>query len=709
MKRLFIFLFLFLSYFGYSQVSPQYQNITIRNKADIKNVIILQGDTLVKWYKESDTAKTIYHVLVDSSFLVKYGNTQLGHGEYLGTPLLGMSETDGDTSTAIFIFHSIEEWGNALRTQIGDSVAQVSTAYDPTGDMKIYTQLYVSNGTQEANLNVTGDRILLEADTTRITGQIFAPGIEPEAGAKFYEMVGYGLDGRLFPRASIDWYDAVMDSIGKAPTVYSTWVRDTTNGYLYPANTSDTVYIPQVVKLGAQLYAPEMGFQLIPSTEMNVLVKNDYTGLIHTYPLSQFQTTMDTSGTGLWGLDSANNIVYTNETDWKVGIGTKTPAEALDVYGNINLLATTTTKGMIKQNNLSFLHTYAQIGRNLFLGVEAGSLTAQLFNNTAIGAYSMDSLLGGLANTAVGSYALTKLKNGTYNTAIGTSAMYESINSGNCVAVGESSLRTATVAAFTTAIGTASLQQLSVANYNTAIGYLSGNKYSTGNMDTTTRSIYIGAFTQSKNDNDTNQIVIGTYATGEGSNTFSIGDTTGNLLIGNFATDNVTVKGNLTADTVEADYYRGKVDIGEYYANWVGQFDAEDSEVVSITAVNTTSYKAIDIKGAAPFIYSYSNGITVPTDSVITFPTAGRYLIEYTLYGGASSAIMANFKIEKNDNTALTIFFTRIATTTAPSQLTISSIANISANDYLELKVKGVSGSQNYTVWSTNIVITKLQ
>ena len=204
---------------------------------------LLSDSTVQMWYRSYDTAKTIYHVLVDSSFLVKYGNTQFGHGEYLGTPLLGMFETDGDTSTAIFLVHDNEEWGSGIITQIADTVAHVGVGYDPTGDMKICVQLHATNGSQTTNLNVTPERILLEADTTRITGQIFAPDIEPEAGAKFYQMVGYGLDGRLFPRAAIDWYSDALDSNAKAPTVYSTWVRDTTKAVMYQSTLTDKVGI----------------------------------------------------------------------------------------------------------------------------------------------------------------------------------------------------------------------------------------------------------------------------------------------------------------------------------------------------------------------------------------------------------------------------------------------------------------------------------
>ena len=236
MRRLIIFLFLFLNYLGYSQVSPQYQNITIRNKADIKNVIILQGDTLAKWYKESDTAKTIYHVRVDSSFIMNYNNYRLGI-DPIYKIFMGYENDDGDTAN--YIYMDAENMTQSMSIHRNRTSGQVSTEYRPSDNSyatRIHSQrnedltgwqqgqlvvgadfVYLGCGdnvdTTNTILTLTKTHIELETDTTRITGQIFAPDIEPEAGAKFYQMVGYGLDGRLFPRTSIDWYDDVRDSL----------------------------------------------------------------------------------------------------------------------------------------------------------------------------------------------------------------------------------------------------------------------------------------------------------------------------------------------------------------------------------------------------------------------------------------------------------------------------------------------------------------
>jgi len=141
---------------------------------------------------------------------------------------------------------------------------------------------------------------------------IYMPDITSDGG-KFEYLVGLDPNGRLFPQPLASGYDSIQKAIGESHTPYSTWVRDTTAGRLSPANSTDTVYIPEVLKLGSDLYAPEIGFQLVPSTEMDVLVKNQSTGLIHTYPLEQFTNTVDTSGHSLFAPNNTTvelNVSY---------------------------------------------------------------------------------------------------------------------------------------------------------------------------------------------------------------------------------------------------------------------------------------------------------------------------------------------------------------------------------------------------------------
>lgn len=98
--------------------------------------------------------------------------------------------------------------------------------------------LWIADGDDIENTN---------AGDITFNGQLYAPDIAPEHMAKFHEIVGYGVDKKLFPKSIIDLYNDTQDSLGKMPTPspFITWVRDTANGELYPADMADNINIRQ--------------------------------------------------------------------------------------------------------------------------------------------------------------------------------------------------------------------------------------------------------------------------------------------------------------------------------------------------------------------------------------------------------------------------------------------------------------------------------
>jgi hypothetical protein len=188
--------------------------------------------------------------------------------------------------------------------------------------------------------NNTG-KVTINADTTLIIEPLYAKDsiyLERDAipflgtNDPLYGFLTLGkLDASTKRQLSMSTFKQAADSIGRQnissltdgdTSKYLTWVRDTTLNLLKPVNTLDTVYIPQVLKLGAQLYAPEMVFTPVPSTVMDVLVKNQTTGLIHTYPIGNFTTVIETTGAGLWTNDTTANTCHLTDTTYNVAIGT---------------------------------------------------------------------------------------------------------------------------------------------------------------------------------------------------------------------------------------------------------------------------------------------------------------------------------------------------------------------------------------------------
>lgn len=258
----------------------------------------------------------------------------------------------------------------------------------------------------------------------------------------------------------------------------------------------------------------------------------------------------------------------------KVSVGTQT------FGGNKTIIGESATVGNVfEAQNLS--HTVvARIsneGDSYFNGVRVGKGKASVSSNTTLGTTSLNSNTSGLNNTATGFETLVSNTTGNHNTAVGSNALKTNIlgsqntavgvlalgnnkasgntavgmyalnannTGGNNTAIGLSALQNNTGGSYNMAIGDSALilntngnanlgiGQLALQNnltgsYNIALGASSG-RYIAGGVtvnSTTDNSIYIGSLTKALANNQTNQIVIGYDATGGGSNTATIGNT----------------------------------------------------------------------------------------------------------------------------------------------------------------------------------------
>lgn len=185
--------------------------------------------------------------------------------------------------------------------------------------------------------------------------------------------------------------------------------------------------------------------------------------------------------------------------DWdnmhnRLGIGTATPASALDVYGAIDLYGV---------NGISYPISDTTFGASIGIGSSAlsGQTASASYNNTAIGYQSMGaSSVTGIDNvalgfkalssdtiggndTAIGYEALMRNIGGSNNTAVGMSALAYNTNGINNTAIGQSSMPNNGGGAYNTAVGKDSLSSNNAGNSNTAVGdaALTGNISGTGN------------------------------------------------------------------------------------------------------------------------------------------------------------------------------------------------------------------------------------
>ena len=130
--------------------------------------------------------------------------------------------------------------------------------------------------------------------------------------------------------------------------------------------------------------------------------------------------------------------------------------------------------------------------------------------NTSVGSGSANSFqISGNDNTSLGYNSLRKLGYGLQNVAVGSQALKELTGV------------TGSVISQNVAVGFRALPDLETGARNVAVGYNTGGTARNNLND----SVFIGDRAISQLDNQTNQIVIGATATGNGSNTVTLGNT----------------------------------------------------------------------------------------------------------------------------------------------------------------------------------------
>jgi trimeric autotransporter adhesin len=212
-----------------------------------------------------------------------------------------------------------------------------------------------------------------------------------------------------------------------------------------------------------------------------------------------------------------------------VGIGTTTPAAALDVNGTVNAANGYSVGGIP--------FAYGSLSYNTFLGFYAGNTTMTGGSNTAVGLLAFPHNTTGTFNTTIGEASLNANTTGTENAAIGSGALELNTTGGANTASGWASLINNTIGSyntgtgnealyfnttggFNTASGTSALQQNTTGGDNTASGYLSLLWNTTGSFNT---GLGTGAGPDSKSNNLSYATAIGACAIVSQSNALVLG------------------------------------------------------------------------------------------------------------------------------------------------------------------------------------------
>lgn len=178
-------------------------------------------------------------------------------------------------------------------------------------------------------------------------------------------------------------------------------------------------------------------------------------------------------------LDGDDNLFWDN-TNKRLGLGTTTPDQQLELTGNLKLPATTASTGIIYAGSLPILHNFGTM--NNFLGQRTGNLTLSGASyNNAVGDSALFSITSGDKNVAIGQGALKSLTSSTGNVAIGYGAGRSLTESSgyNTIIGFQAGIKTAIDR--NTFIGCEAGFMNTTGKYNTFIGHQSGYRNTISN------------------------------------------------------------------------------------------------------------------------------------------------------------------------------------------------------------------------------------
>jgi len=386
------------------------------------------------------------------------------------------------------------------------------------------------------------------------------------------------------------------------------------------------------------------------------------------------------------GLASGSANLFWDITNSRLGLGTASPNQQLELTGNMRFVATSggSPMGIIYKGTSLFIHdfnignngTVTVNGFNTFVGVNAGNLTMGTtativahassntavgngafkanttgYENTAVGLNALDANTTGLGNNAFGIDALGLNTSGVRNVAMGRYALNFNSSGGDNVGVGGGALYRNTSGGFNTGVGSDALFGNTTASNNVGIGLAAGAYLTNGSTENATgaNSVFIGANTRASAAGETNQNVFGYAAIGRGSNTTTIGNSsvTSTKAFGTFEVGTLsgtaTQLGGWTSGNIATAVTLGA---GLSFSSGTLNGAFLPLTLTGTTEVNTAG-QVLRIRdaGAYPDVYMNSNYWTAASD-VNTFIDVGSTSGQMQLNSAGRTIIAAATNVE---------------------------------------------------------------
>jgi hypothetical protein len=256
------------------------------------------------------------------------------------------------------------------------------------------------------------------------------------------------------------------------------------------------------------------------------------------------------AATKFLSLKADNSVAYRTAAEVLSDIG---GASAGDLSGYVTLATAQTITGV---------KTFTKdISVN---GLTVGRGGGDVNTNTAFGLSALRDNTSGVDNTAISNQSLLLNTTGSNNVGVGTRSLKSNTTGSNNSAFGLNALETNSTGNNNTSIGLGSLNFNTTGSNNVAVGHDAGKLISGGGTNLiSNNSIFIGQDSRPSSSNQTNQIVIGDSATGNGSNTVTIGNSS---IINNYFSGNVRggafiKSGGTSSQFLKAD---GSIDSNTY-------------------------------------------------------------------------------------------------------------------------------------------------
>lgn len=280
-----------------------------------------------------------------------------------------------------------------------------------------------------------------------------------------------------------------------------------------------------------------------------------------------------------------------------------------NAFGHNALLSNTTGVFNVAIGSRTLLNNMTG-GYNIAIG-EDTLYSNKASYNIALGAYSLTANISGTNNIAIGVSALVTATQSSNNIAIGYETLYLNTSGNQNTGVGTRALRDNTTGGNNVAFGHSSLEKNITGANNVALGYFAGYFISgtTSGATQSNNSVFIGYDTRPQAASQSNQIVIGYGATGNGSNSVTLGN-------------NSITRTYLKGSVVIADGTQGNGYILTSDTNGVASWA---STVAVITTTSSITTNTLDNNGLSQMNKcviidngTYSINLTVDTTSGFT-------------------------------------------------------------------------------------------